>query len=238
MTVTMRSDTSKRYHNYAQFYWRGGKDDTGRYRKYQRDCDKKFGPLLEGDLRRSVLDVGCADGKLVSFMKDKGFAEVVGIDLNRQLIERARENVDAEFIHGDAREILESGRHFDLIFLLNVLEHIERDRLVGFMSLVHQALKAGGFAIIRTPNMSNIMAAGHLADDLTHYTGLTEQSLQQLARTAGFGKIVMMDQFRMQNFKGKIKAVLNWGLHKWLWWLRGGTKPKVFYRNLYAKMVK
>jgi len=234
----MTSIREKRYDKYDRFYLQDKAPVAARWRKYQRDCDKKFGPLLAGTRQRGVLDIGCANGMLTAFLKQQGFTEVVGIDINSQLIEQARKNVDAEFVVGDAETFLKSGRRFDIIFMLNIIEHIERDRLVDFMTAVHQALKPDGLAIIRTPNMNNIMASGHLADDLTHCTGLTEQSLGQLASLAGFTHVEMLDQFRMQNFKGKIKALYSWLLHKWLWCIRGGAKPKVFYRNLYASLTK
>ena len=234
----MTTNKKKRYQKYERFYLRGNKISAELLRKYHHDCNKKFGSLLTGDSQRSVLDIGCATGMLTGYLKNHGFAEVTGIDLNEKLIEQARENMDAEFIHGDALELLQSGRQFDIIFMLNVLEHIERDLLVEFITAVCQALKPGGFAVVRTPNMSHIMAAGHLADDLTHCTGLTEQSLDQLVHAAGFRNVSMLNQFRMQNFKGRFKAFYSWLLHKWLWWIRGGTKPRVIYRNLYAKLIK
>jgi len=234
----MTSVREKRFYEYDRFYLRDKGYGPSKWAKYQRDCSKKFGFLLTGNRQRSVLDIGCANGMLTAFLKQQGFSEVVGIDINSQLIEQARKNVDTEFVAGDAEIFLRSGRQFDVIFALNIIEHIERDQLVDFMAAVYQALRPEGFVIVRTPNMNNIMASGHLADDLTHCTGLTEQSLNQLARLAGFERVVMLNQFRMQNFKGKIKALHGWLLHKWLWYIRGGAKPKVFYRNLYASFIK
>jgi len=234
----MSINHNNRYQGYDEFYLQGKKTDSKRYKKYQRDCDKKFGSLLQGSLQRCVLDVGCASGLLTAYLKDKGFAEVVGIDLNDKLIEQARSRVDAEFACGDALPFLKSPRRFDIIFLLNILEHIERDQLVEFMTAVQNALNPDGFAVVRTPNMNHILSAGHLAEDLTHCTGLTEQSLGQLARLAGFREVILLNQLRWQNFKGKFKAAYSWFLHKWLWWIRGGTKPTVIYRNLYAQLIK
>lgn len=227
-----------RYQNYDEFYLQGKQVDSARLKKYHRDCEKKYGALLQGSLERSVLDVGCAAGLLTGYLKNKGFTEVAGIDFNEKLIAQARSQVDAEFHTGDALTFLQSSRRFDVIFLLNILEHLERDRLVDFMTTVQNALNPGGFAVVRTPNMNHLLAAGHLADDLTHCTGLTEQSLQQLARQAGFQEVIFLNQYRWQNFKGKTKALSSWLLHKWLWWLRGGTKPTVIYRNLYAQLIK
>jgi hypothetical protein len=86
--------------------------------------------------------------------------------------------------------------------------------------------------------MTNVMSQGSFRDDFTHQTGFTEQSIEQVAKLAGFSAIEMLNQFKMQNFKGKLKAIINWLLHKVLLWLRGGTKCTVFYRNLYVVLRK
>ena len=226
------------YRDYDRFYSRRNAGGSDRYSRSARNYARQFGPLLTGDRQRKVLDIGCADGMLVAFLKELGFAEVTGIDINAELIARARTQVDAEFIASDAATFLAQGRTFDLIFLLNVVEHIPRHQLVDFMTRVNAALRPGGFAVVRCPNMSHLMAPGHLADDLTHCTGLTEQSLQQLARSAGFTRVELLNQWRMQNPKGKLKALLSGLLHRYLWWLRGGTRPTVVYRNLYARLLK
>ena len=237
----MTSDTDSRYRNYDRFYRRGDQEEantTGLYRRYAKNYARQFSSLLPGDRDCTICDLGCANGMLLWFLSSSGYNNLTGVDLNAELIGQARENVLAEFIVGDAVEFLRSGRRFDLIFLLNILEHIDRDRLGDFTTALAGAINPGGCAIVRTPNMSNIMAAGHLADDFTHCTGLTEQSLTQLAQAAGFAEVTMCNQFAMQNIKGKLKAVCNYLIHKPLWSLRGGTKPRVFYRNLYAVLSR
>jgi len=234
----MTSQTKDRYQEYHKFYLRDDKGQADRYRRQVRDYTKKFGALLTNAPRGSALDIGCATGMLAAFLKEQGFEQVVGVDLSAELIEQARQNVEAEFHVADAGEFLKRGWKYDVIFLLNIVEHIERDQLVEFMTAVYRSLNTGGFAIVRTPNMNNLLAAAHLADDLTHCTGLTEQSFRQLAQVAGFSKVHFLDQFRMQNFKGKVKAILNWPIHKYLFALRGGTKPTIYYRNLYVQMGK
>ncbi|MBN1845699.1 MAG: class I SAM-dependent methyltransferase [Sedimentisphaerales bacterium] len=233
----MGSQAEERYRHYQAFYLRDDKGQADRYRRQVRDYRRKYGDLLAGAARASALDIGCANGMLAAFLKEQGFDQVVGIDCNAELIEQARANVEAEFHAGDALEFLRAGRQFDVIFLLNIVEHIERDRLVEFMTAVRQSLCGGGFAVVRTPNMNHLLAAGHLADDLTHFSGLTEQSLRQLAQAAGFGRTEFLDQFSMQNVKGKVKTILAWPLHKILFWLRGGSRPRLFYRNLYARLT-
>ena len=83
---------------------------------------------MAGDVRgKRVLDVGCASGGLVEAFVDRG-ATVVGIDLNRQLIERARKRLatKAEFHVADISApmpFLESGS-FDVVAASLVLHYL------------------------------------------------------------------------------------------------------------------
>lgn len=235
-SLIMSSETDPRWQNYDRFYQHGKSMGASPRRRRTGNYAKRFSDLLSGDRKRSILDVGCADGRLVAFLKRQGFTDVVGVDINEELLARARQNVDAEFVAAHASKFLKSGRQFDIIFLLNVLEHIERDNVFDFMRQIRTALQPGGFAVVVTPNMNNIMAAGNFANDITHCLPLNQHSLEQLARMAGFTDVTMLNQFRMQNPKGKAKAIFSWIIHKWLCWLRGGSKATVFYRNLYAKL--
>lgn len=231
--------TQPSYQNYDRFYQQRNPIDAAKLQRSFHAWRRQFGPILEGNRKRAVLDVGCGDGRFAVFLLAEGFTNVTGVDLTPGLIETARQQVQAEFHCGDAQDFLcTREERYDIIFLLNLIEHIERDKLVDFMTAVQRALRPGGFAVVRCPNMNCLLAAGHLADDLTHRTGLTEQSLGQLTDLAGFSCLELLNQWRMQTFKGKIKAILSAYHHYYLWWLRGGAKPKVFYRNLYARLVK
>lgn len=119
-----------------------------------------------------------------------------------------------------------------------MLEHINKEKIENLLKVLHQRLTCNGFVVIRTPNMTNVMSGGSFRDDFTHQTGFTEQSIEQVARLASFAHIETLNQFKMQNFKGKLKAIINWILHKVPLWLRGGAKNKVFYKNLYAVLRK
>lgn len=83
---------------------------------------------MAGDVRgKRVLDVGCASGGLAEAFVDRG-ATVVGIDLNRRLIERARERLGtkAEFHVADIcapMPFLESGS-FDVVAASLVLHYL------------------------------------------------------------------------------------------------------------------
>jgi len=227
------------YSDYDRFYLDSNDVAEEEYKKHCKGFNKKLSPLSSGRKNKKVLDLGCGCGFLAYFLKREGFKDVTCIDLNEKLIEIAKSRVDVEFIVADGIEYLKQhSLKYDIIFLWNVFEHISKKQMIDSLRVLHKSLSDNGFMVIRTPNMSNLMSQGHFCDDFTHRTGFTEQSIEQVARQAGFSRIEMLNQFRMQNLKGKLKSIISAMLHKFLLWLRGGTKCKVFYRNLYAVLYK
>jgi len=227
------------YTGYDQFYLRDKPTPISAYQKRCKGFGKKLSQLLAVPRDRKILDLGCGVGFLVFFLKRQGFDNVTGIDKNENLISIAKSKVNAEFIVDDGITYLEKQKtQYDIIFLWNVLEHIPKENVMKSLRVLHKSLSDDGFMVARTPNMTNIMAQGHFCDDFTHNTAFTEQSIAQVAKLAGFSNVEMLNQFKFQNFKGRIKAVINWFLHKTLLWLRGGTECRVFYRNLYVVLRK
>ena len=95
-----------------------------------------------------VLDLGCGGGRLTRMAARLG-GEIVAVDLSPANIERARAYgipPNVEYICGDARDVL-LRRHFDVVLLVHVLEHIENAD--AFLQLLRtQASKT----IIEVPN--------------------------------------------------------------------------------------
>jgi SAM-dependent methyltransferase len=126
----------------------------------------------------TILDVGCGDGLLLDHLSR--FGEVWGVEPDRSLLAahcpwRHRiENV----AFGPAYQ---SNRRFDLVLLLDVLEHIERDQ--ECLERVWSLLEPGGMAIITVPALPVLWSCHDLVN--CHYRRYTQSSLRQLVdRTA------------------------------------------------------
>jgi 2-polyprenyl-3-methyl-5-hydroxy-6-metoxy-1,4-benzoquinol methylase len=224
---------------YSKFYLSDKSIDIPSYEAKIKDFRKKLGFLTEKYKDKPVLDIGCGVGYLVFFLKKQGFKEVTAIDMDEKLIEIARSRVDANFIRGDGMSYLKSNdRQYGVIFLWNVLEHIPKNETIDFLKIANQRLLGGGVVVIRAPNLTNIFSSGHFYSDFTHQTAFTEHSIRQAAESAGFSKVEFIEQFSVQSFTGKVKAIVNWLLHKSALWLRGGKKSRIFYRNLYVVFYK
>jgi 2-polyprenyl-3-methyl-5-hydroxy-6-metoxy-1,4-benzoquinol methylase len=224
---------------FDQFYLRTNPATPERYRKHAKGYQRKIGPLLDAANISSCLDLGCATGLFSHFLRERGYEDVVGVDINAKLIEIARQNVASQFVVDDVLHYVATcGRRFDFVSILDLLEHIPRDKAVGFLTDVRNVLTDGGFALVRTVNLGALTGAAHFHQDFTHVLPLGERSLRQIAIEAGFSRVVFCNQFRMHHLGGKLRAIQNWLLHRLAFRLSGGHPPKVFYRHLYAQLFR
>jgi SAM-dependent methyltransferase len=76
----------------------------------------------------TILDVGCGEGYVLSALREHGCtAALHGIDMNPGAIAYARTRLSegANLQLGDARRLVEEKRNFDLVMMLEVLEHLD-----------------------------------------------------------------------------------------------------------------
>ena len=111
--------------------------------------------LLEIALRynpqaRSVLDVGAAVGLMILEAKARGL-EADGIEPSRWCVRVASEVYGIDLFHGALEDLNELVMQYDLVMLIDVLEH-SNDPL-SFLRYARNALAPGGRLIIVTPDI-------------------------------------------------------------------------------------
>jgi 2-polyprenyl-3-methyl-5-hydroxy-6-metoxy-1,4-benzoquinol methylase len=101
-----------------------------------------------------VLDIGCSFGVLAFHLAKKGYS-VVGIDINPESIELANnikkilKITNIHFINADFLENNLPPNEFDIVIMVEVLEHIKEDRRA--INEVYRILDKGGILIISVP---------------------------------------------------------------------------------------
>jgi SAM-dependent methyltransferase len=93
--------------------------------------------------RESVLDSGCGTGAL-AFALAPHVAEVVGLDVNAEYLEAARENApgNVRFVEGDATALPFGYGEFDIAACYRVLHHVRRPELA--VSELARVTRLGG----------------------------------------------------------------------------------------------
>jgi len=142
------------------------------------------------DLRAAapVLDIGCGRGELLGLLREAG-VEARGIDADADMAAYARgEGLDVE--QADLIEYL--GRTPDgslgAIFMGQVVEHLPGPTLAQSLALAAAKLRAGGVLIAETINPLSPIALRNYFADLTHAQPLVPETLELLARQAGFAE--------------------------------------------------
>lgn len=104
--------------------------DTARFGPVPRHGRRIMARMIEGINFDSVLDVGCGEGSTLAFLKGKySPSDMAGIDISRIAIERARRNLPGvTWFIGKINTAI-SGRTYDLVTCVDVLEHVEDDIL-------------------------------------------------------------------------------------------------------------
>jgi len=149
------------------------------------DVYERFLPDARG---APAVDLGCGQGFFLYFLKSRGFAQAVGLDISPQQAEFARRiGLDARC--GDARELLPRPGHYGFVSMLDVLEHIPKSQVVPLLGDIHASLRPGGRCLVTVPNMENPFNLNTRYGDFTHEGGFTSGSLTQVLRLAGFTNI-------------------------------------------------
>ena len=99
---------------------------------------------------RSVLDIGCHDGRLFRELGDR-ISMGVGVDL---LNEPSWPNGRFRRIVGSFPDDVPETEEFDVITMLAVLEHFPADKLKSLPGHIARFLKPGGLLIITMPSPS------------------------------------------------------------------------------------
>jgi len=136
-----------------------------------------------------VLDLGCGRGEFLALLVEAGI-EARGIDADADMVAYARGeglNVD----QGDALAALEKLDDGSLggVFAAQLLEHLPPPALVRLLELSARKLRPGGVLVAETINPISPLALRNYFADLTHAQPLVPETLELLARQAGFAEV-------------------------------------------------
>jgi O-antigen chain-terminating methyltransferase len=136
-----------------------------------------------------VLDIGCGRGEFLSLLREAGI-EARGVDLDADMVAYARgDGLAVE--HEEAVEHLQGLEDGSLggIFAAQLVEHVPAPTLVRLLELAAAKLRPGGLLVAETINPLSPLALRNYYADLTHAQPLVPETLELLARQAGFGNV-------------------------------------------------
>lgn len=143
--------------------------------------------VLPGRRDLRILDMACGHGPLLLCAKALGYTELAGVDVSGEQVEIAhREGLPQVQCQALMPYLRARPNAFDVVFAMDVLEHLTPPELLACMDAVAASLAPGGLLVVHVPNAEGIFGMRIRYGDLTHETAFTASSINQLLRATGF----------------------------------------------------
>ncbi|WP_165067106.1 class I SAM-dependent methyltransferase [Paludisphaera rhizosphaerae] len=129
-----------------------------------------------------ILDIACGSGQFLYFLRERGYTNAVGIDLDRAQVEIGR-SLGLDCRCATVSDFLASedpSKSYQLVTMLDILEHFTRDELFPILEAVAARLAPGGRLMVSVPNADSPHAARAIYADITHEIAFTPTSLNEL----------------------------------------------------------
>lgn len=129
--------------------------------KSSKDVPQRVEVLLDIPKGKSILDIGCSTGELTLLMADEKTEEVVGVDIVKDLIDRANKLKDStsveradkvSFFCEDFQDCGFEEGEFDTVMATEFFEHLPPQAIDEFMKKAITYLDNKGNMVISVPN--------------------------------------------------------------------------------------
>lgn len=146
---------------------------------------------------KTILDLGCEDGRLLELLSDGKDWQVTGVDIFQKNIKAAaKRKIFVEAIRGDivtiAKNLIKKKKKYDVVFCSQVIEHIDRRHGEELLHLIDKLAKDK--IVIGTPRGFMEQPEAFLGDNphQVHKSGWTEDDFRKRGYKVygvGFGPI-------------------------------------------------
>lgn len=188
----------------------GSKEIFDMLRPYQEARIKELKHVLRPGIR--VLEVGSSAGYFLHAIKPL-VAECVGIEFNRENAEFARGLGIKTYTEPIEKTDLQSGS-FDLIVLLQVLEHIKAP--ITFLANLRRYLKDDGYICVEVPNMNDALLSVYKVKPFADFWFIDPHLYYFTTET--LGKVMVKS-----GFSGKVKSTQEYNFLNHLHWILTGS---------------
>jgi len=132
--------------------------------------------------KASVLEIGPGKGEFIAWLNSLGIEDIDVFDIDQEVVDFVKTNykIKNSFVSDHISSIKDKMRMYDMIILVQVLEHIDPNKYFVFVRSIFSMLRKGGVLIIVVPNANNPLGMVERYGDLQHKNSFTDQSLKDL----------------------------------------------------------
>jgi len=191
----------------------------------------------------AILDIACGDGRILFFLKSKGYTNLTGVDISPEQVALSRQ-VIKNIYEENAISFLEKNEStYDLILGMDIIEHLNKMEALNFLDACYSALSPIGRIILQTPNAESPMGMKIRYGDFTHEIAFTSNSLKRLMSLCGFCEIESQEAAPViHGFKSIIRyfiwRIIRIGILVWNLSETGDKGSGIFTRVFFISGVK
>lgn len=210
--------------------WKEWKEEL--FLKYSKEVgaslQKELGPYISEGVH-SILEIGFGNGEVLGWLRNKN-KKVEGVEINKDLVVRANEQ--GIIAYENIFDV--TGKIYDVIIALDVLEHIKAENLESFFRHVSSLLTENGLFIVRFPNGDSPFALPTQNGDLTHVTSVGWNRLHHLSKISGLQIVEYRgERLYSKSFIKKFLRLVVGGVRNFFSW----CIVKLYYPGMPAKTV-
>ena len=158
---------------------------------YKKQILKYFRPLLKKEDK--ILDIGSGTGFLLKVLEDEGYQKLWGVERDKFQFKESQKILKVSKLYNqDIFDFFKkTNQTFNVIFMMDIIEHIPKERIIPLLKQAYSHLEKGGILILRNPNAESPLFAGRSRyADFTHEISFTQVSMRMILREAGFEDII------------------------------------------------
>lgn len=174
---------------------------------YLQERGELFSKIIGTD--KTILDIGCRDGALSKFYKEKN--TIVGFDIDEVAIKRANlKGIDARLTDLNSEWQIDYENKFDVVVASEIIEHLYNPDKI--FNRLYATLKNNGVFIGSVPNAFRISSRIRLAsgikkgtslEDPTHINHFSLEEIKKLLNNSGF---IDIQFYTFPSFRGGLLA--------------------------------
>lgn len=128
-----------------------------------------------------VLEIGPGLGEFESYLNGQMVFDIDIVDNDKSILNYVSKKykIRKKYLTKDVL-LAKNLRSYNFIFLMQVLEHLPKNKYHAVLKLLYAHLEKGGYLVIVVPNANNPLGLIERYGDLQHTGSFTEQSLKDL----------------------------------------------------------
>lgn len=218
----------------------GGKDpDQRSFDVRSNEIRNVIRRFISDEKDLSIVDLGCGHGDFVYHLTEMGFENVKGVDISKEQIDLAKKLGVNKVVNKSISNFLKEkeDESIDVVLLIDVLEHLNRQELFEVMDSVFRTMASGGCCLVHVPNALGLFGERVRYGDLTHERAFTPNSIRQLFHTVGLSDVTCHEDPPGGRFRRPL-----WFLSilpfRGLLWLEKPDETSVLSQNMYVTASK